>query len=83
MTEYREISFTISLDADTRTVLDNLARLNDICDLHLDTLELDMWFGYISGMYCVEEYDRILRFVEGNKAIGINVYETADEEADE
>lgn len=71
MTEYRKISFTISLDADTWTVLDNLARLNDICDLHLDTLEFDMWYGYISGTYCVEEYKRILRFVEGNKAIWI------------
>lgn len=61
---YRETVFAIPFDTDVRTVLGDIAKLTDLSDLHLDTLEFDEDCAYIVGGYMDEEWEWIERFCE-------------------
>jgi len=69
MTDWYDIAFEVSLDVDTRTVLEELARLTGLVDINLDTLEIGYDKAYFEGQYDEDDWDEILAYSEESKAV--------------
>lgn len=64
MSEYHETVFVVSVEGDAWTVFGNLARLSNLCDLHLYTLGVGDGYAYIEGSYTDDEWEGIEKFCE-------------------
>lgn len=72
MTEYYDIAFKFPLGVALKLVLDELARLNALIDLNLDTLEIGDTEGYVEGQCDKDDWDDIVAMCEANEAVKID-----------